>query len=574
MPKNAMTYKTARRKRRILVAEDEQINRQILGMILDPEYEVLYAADGTEAMSLIRERSDELSLILLDLRMPGISGQEILQRMRTDPDAARIPVIVMTSEQSAEVECLRLGAIDFIPKPYPVPEVILARVERIIELYEDKEIIRKTERDQLTGLYTPEYFFRYAERSDTFYRELAMDAIVLDVNHFQMINERYGRAYGDDVLRRIGQRLKELVREIGGIVCRREGDTFLLYCPHGKDYRQILDSASVGLAGDETASGDRIRLRMGVYPEVDKNIDLERRFDRAKMAADRVKGSFTSPIAMYDNELHEAELFAEQLLEDFRAGIDEKQFRVYYQPKFDIRGEVPVLSSAEALVRWHHPSLGVITPGRFIPVFEGNGLVRRLDHYVWREVAAQIRDWKKKYGVSVPVSVNISRVDMYETRLVEEFRNMMEEFGLTPEEYLLEITESACTEDTDRIIEVGNRLREEGFRIEMDDFGTGYSSLNMISTLPIDILKLDMGFIRDAFRGRRDVRMLEAMIDIAEYIGASVVAEGVETEEQLQALKEIGCDLVQGYYFSRPVSAEEFEAIFLRGGDYFQGGSY
>ncbi|HAE80084.1 MAG TPA: diguanylate cyclase, partial [Lachnoclostridium sp.] len=171
-------------------------------------------------------------------------------------------------------------------------------------------------------------------------------------------------------------------------------------------------------------------------------------------------------------------------------------------------------------------------------------------HYVWREAAAQIRDWKERLGFSVPVSVNVSRIDMYDPHLIETFTGILGEFHLTPQEFLLEITESAYTQDSKQMIDTVNQLRDLGFRIEMDDFGTGYSSLNMISSLPIDALKLDMQFIRAAFGERRDTRLLEVIIDIADYLGVPVIAEGVETEEQLTVLRNMGCDLVQGYYFS------------------------
>ena len=210
-------------------------------------------------------------------------------------------------------------------------------------------------------------------------------------------------------------------------------------------------------------------------------------------------------------------------------------------------------------MRWIHPELGFISPGDFIPIFEENGLIQQLDQYVWRETASRLCDWQQRLGISVPVSVNVSRVDMYDPDLVDTFQNLLTEHGITADDMLLEITESAYTEDAKQIINKVNRLRELGFKIEMDDFGTGYSSLNMISTLPIDALKLDMSFIRNAFQNGGDTRLIEMIIDIADYLQVPVIAEGVETEQQLNALKKMGCDLVQGYYFSKPVPPEEFE---------------
>ena len=555
--------RTADRKHLILIVDDEPVNREILRMILEEEYEPLTAADGETALSIIRENSEKLSLVLLDLLMPGMHGLEVLQKLQEDPAVKHIPVIVLTADQQAEVESLRAGAVDFLSKPYPDREVILARVRRTIEMTEDRELIEFTERDRLTGLLNREYFYRYAEQFDQNHEGKEMDAMMVDICHFRMINERYGKAFGDEVLCRLGESLRNAVRDSGGIVCRRVADTFMVYCPHREDYESILDGAVKALPARN--SGSAIRLRMGVYARADRTIELERRFDRAKMAADTLIGNYRSSCALYDSALHENEIFEERLLESFDAAIREKQFLVYFQPKFDIRPEKPVLASAEALVRWVHPELGFIQPDKFIPLFEKNGLIPRLDEYVWRETAAHIRDWKNRLGVSVPVSVNVSRVDMFDTDLAGTLTELLRENGLAPADLLLEITESAYTRDSSQIIERVNQLRGLGFHIEMDDFGTGYSSLSMISELPIDALKLDMIFIRTAFAGNRSTRLIEIIIDIADFLGVPVIAEGVETEEQMTALREMGCDLVQGYYFSRPVPGEAFEEFLPAG---------
>ena len=559
MPKNPSRL-PLNTKKLVLIADDEMINREILGELLKNDYELIYAADGREAVEQSQRHQESLALILLDLQMPVMTGMVVLKLLAEDAALSRIPVMVMTADQEAEVACLELGALDFIPKPYPRRDIVLARIRRIIELSEDRKIIRSTERDPLTGLYNREYFYSYAASFDQHHKSVPMDAIVVDVNHFHILNERYGRAYADQMLRRISGLLREAVQGSGGIVCRREADTFMIYCPHREDYQRILDDLSSRLE-DEGNAMKRVRLRMGVYPRADKGIDLEQRFDRAKAAADTVRSNYTQNVSFYDEKLHERELFSEQLVEEFDAAIREGQFRVYYQPKFDIRPEQPILTSAEALVRWQHPRLGLVSPGVFIPLFESNGMIQKLDHYVWRETAAQVRRWKEEYGLSVPVSVNVSRVDMFDPHLVDTFADLLRENRLEPEDLLLEITESAYTDDADFIVSAVNALREIGLKVEMDDFGTGYSSLGMISNLPIDALKLDMMFVRNAFNGNGDVRMLELIIDIADYLGVPVIAEGVETREQLDALKAMGCDIVQGYYFSRPVPPEEFSAF-------------
>ena len=551
--------------RHVLIVEDEEINREILGDILGEDYELLYASDGFEALEQIKAHRDDLALVLLDLQMPRMSGMEVLGVMKEEAELSQIPVIVMTADQSAEVECLKLGAIDFIPKPYPGWEIIRARVNRCIELSEKRNIIQSTERDSLTKLFNFDYFLRYVRMYDLHYADMPMDAIVLDVNRFHVLNQRYGKQYGDGVLARIGARVRQISREIGGVGCRRGADTFFIYCPHREDYESILDKASEGLAGED-ASENRVRLRMGVYGEVDKSLDIEHRFDYAKIAANTVKNGYRKAVGIYDTEMHEAELYMERLLEDFKPSLESGRFKVYFQPKFDIRHDTPLLASAEALVRWDHPELGMISPGVFIPLLEDNGLILELDRFVWREAAAQIRDWKDRLGISVPVSVNVSRIDMLTPNLKQIFKEILETCGLNADDLMLEITESAYTGDSDQVISTAKELRGMGmgFRIEMDDFGTGYSSLGMLSNLPIDALKLDMSFIRSAFGETRDVRMIELIIDIADYLHVPVVAEGVETEEQYMVLKTMGCDLVQGYYFSKPVPPEAFDHFLIQ----------
>ena len=204
----------------------------------------------------------------------------------------------------------------------------------------------------------------------------------------------------------------------------------------------------------------------------------------------------------------------------------------------------------------------MVSPGVFIPLFEEKGLIQKVDRFVWEEAARQMAAWKDKYGIEIPVSVNVSRIDVYAPDFVDNFKALVARYGLRPENYFLEITESAYTEDSEQLLGVVERVRAEGFPVEMDDFGSGYSSLNMISTLPIDALKMDMNFIRNMHtRGSKNNRIIELMIDIAHYLGVPVVAEGVETQEQVELLRNMGCNIVQGYYFSKPVTPEEFETF-------------
>ncbi len=546
-------------RRLVLIVDDEHVNRRLLGKIIEKDYDVIYAENGQEALDLIRKREKTLSMILLDLIMPVMDGYELLALLHDDPNLSRIPVIVLTSERTAEVKSLQLGAADFIPKPYDMPEVILARVRRSIELAEDSSIINATENDTLTGLYTKDFFFQHARRHDQYYPEIEMDALVLNVNRFHLVNELHGRLFGDTVISSIAGQINRILDDADGIACRCEADTFFMYIAHKENYESMMNRIVTEL--NDITGNSHISLRMGVYQNVDKDIDIEIRFDRATLACNSLRNNYNTGFVIYDDKMHEKELYSNKLIGDMDAGVEEKQFKVYYQPKYDIRSNEPMLTSAEALIRWEHPEYGLVGPGSFVPLFEENGLVKKLDHYVWKEAAAQIKRWKDKFGVTIPISVNVSRIDIYDTGLEQKLLDLVHENGLEPHEYLLEITESAYTDDSQQIIDTVKKLREHGFRVEMDDFGAGYSSLNMLAALPIDALKLDMQFIRKITEDEKDFKMVQLMIDIAKFLKIPVIAEGVETKEQYDLLKGAGCDIIQGYYFSKPVPPEEFEKL-------------
>ena len=237
-------------KRSVLVVDDEEINREILGGILEDSYDVLFAADGREALSVIEEKGPLLSLVLLDLMMPDVDGFEVMDAMQKDVISRNIPIIVLTSEESAEIESLRKGAADFIKKPYDMPEKILARVKRIIALYEDRMIIQSTQKDELTGLLTKSYFYEYASLQDKFFPDRKMDAVTVNVNHFHLYNELYGMNEGDEVLKLIAGLLQTYAEEKGGIASRSDADNFSLYVPHQDSYEDLAKRILTGIQND------------------------------------------------------------------------------------------------------------------------------------------------------------------------------------------------------------------------------------------------------------------------------------------------------------------------------------
>ena len=550
--------KQIERPKLILIADDIELNRDALEVVLDGQYNLLFAENGKEALEIMRMHREDLSMLILDLNMPVMNGYEVMERLREDELLQHIPVIVLTADKSAELQALQMGAADFITKPFDIPEIIQTRVSRILELSEGKKLISAAERDRITGLYSRNFFYEYANRLFQYHTEMHMDAAVLNIEQFHSVNAVNGREFGDSVLKRIGEEIRAFISGTQGIASRVEADRFDLYCLHQPDYRAVLNR--IQEAVNRHSPNVSIHLRMGVMPWRE-GVEPVLMLDRAQAACNMVRGNYQNPLMIYNEEMQAQELMNRRLLNDLNSAVSEHQLQVYYQPKYDIQCDPPRLSSAEALIRWKHPELGMVSPGQFVPLFEGNGLISRVDHYVWEEAARQVREWKDRYGFVLPVSVNLSRADVFDPALVDRLIRLIEENHLDYKDIKLEVTESAYTDKASTVLETVHRLRELGFEIEMDDFGSGYSSLNMLSDMPIDVLKMDMKFVRNIETSDTDMRLVKLILDIARYLGVKVVAEGVETEGQLRLLKDVGCDLIQGFYFSRPVPPEEFEKL-------------
>ncbi|MBO5530978.1 MAG: EAL domain-containing protein [Fibrobacter sp.] len=552
-----------RARQNIMVIEDQPEIQETLQNILEVDFNITVVGNAQDALFFLSENPTNYSLILLEQDINGMSCHDFLIQRSQYEALKSIPTIILANEHSSDDETFNLGADEFIRKPFNSPSVILARCTRVIDLFENKNLISQTERDKLSGLYTRDFFFEYLKQIIPLDMGADRDAIVIDIEHFRLINEIYGRSTGDLIISQIGNYLQQMLATLNAIACRAGADVFYMYCIHQEDYQDLQATLQDML--EQVANVNNIRIRIGVWQYVDRSIvEPETWFDRAKTACDRISGNFATSVALYNSGLHNKHLREERLIRDIHEAVAQKHLKVYYQPKYAIQGDKPHLRSAEALIRWIHPELGFINPGDFIPLFESNGLIQMVDYYVWKEAAAQIRRWKEEYGMSVPVSVNVSRIDIYDPQLENKLCNIMETNGLSPNEYMIEITESAYSENAQGLIEVLESMRNKGFHIEMDDFGTGYSSLSMLTALPIDILKIDMSFIRNMEKDEKNKKMVELIIDIAKFLKVPAIAEGVETESQLLTLRKMGCDVIQGYFFSKPVPPEEFAKFIVR----------
>ncbi len=439
--------------------------------------------------------------------------------------------------------------------------ILVLLIQNMRSVRKAKMLIAATETDRLTGLYNRDYFFEYANRMFLEHPETPMDAVVINIEQFHSVNELNGREFGDQVLRALGKEILAVANENGGIGGRFGADRFDIYCRRLENYRSVYERLQKVLT--DLAPNGNIRLRMGVMPWQEK-VEPVQLFDRARVACSMARGNYRDRLVVFDDQVREREILHQRLLNDLPRALDNYEFEVYYQPKYDIQSEPPRLASAEALVRWRHPELGMIPPDEFVPLFEENGQISLIDKYVWTEAARQVVRWQQQYGVTIPVSVNLSRVDVFDPMLENTLDSILQNNRLDHDSLKLEVTESAYTENADQVIKVVENLRRKGYVVEMDDFGTGYSSLNMLSAMSIDVLKMDRAFVRNIEHSEKDIHLVALILDIARNLKIPVVAEGVETEKQVELLKELGCDLVQGYFFSRPLHASDFETEFVQ----------
>lgn len=440
--------------------------------------------------------------------------------------------------------------------------VFVLRQKAIVEKKsaEHEELIAATQKDALTGLYVRSYFFEYASRFSKGHPDDPMDAIVINITQFHSVNSINGYEFGDLVLKELGEEIKEITDEYGGIATRTEADHFAIYCPHIESPYSIYSQLQNRL--DSLNSQTTIQLRMGVMPW-QGTMDPQDMVDNAIIACNLARNLYGENMMIYNEEMRKKEIFDQKLLNDLRRAIDDEEFKIHYQPKFDIQHKEPKLVGAEALVRWKHPELGRLTPVQFIDLFEKTGKISLLDRYVFEKATDQIASWREKYGVVIPISVNLSRIDVLDPLLESTLEMTLEKKGLSHDCVKLEVTESAYIENEKAFIKIITRLRKKGFAIEMDDFGTAYSSLNMLSEMPIDSLKMDRAFIRNIDSDEKQYNLVELIMGIAKSLGVPVIAKGVETDVQLQILKKIGCQIVQGFIFSPALKAEEFENKFL-----------
>lgn len=542
-------------RKRILVVEDNDLNRAILCEILSASYNTIEADNGKEALELLRTTTQKVDLILLDLMMPIMNGYEFLDELKNDKELSLIPVIVTTQNESEddEIAALSHGATDFVPKPYR-PQVILHRIKSLITFKENSAIVSQVKYDKLTGLYSKNFFYRKANELISENPNKKYSIICTNIENFKLYNDIFGLKKGDELLRNIADNIRKHAPK--NTICGRyEADRFLLIREREQEKhdRELFFNTQIPLIDNN------VILKWGIYEINDKSISIEQSCDRALLAVDSIKGQYNIHFALYDDVMREKMIREKAITDVMEKAIEENQFIVYLQPKYDLNNDT--MAGAEALVRWIHPTWGFMSPAEFIPLFEKNGFITSLDLYVWERALQYLQEFKLKGYPMLPISVNVSRADIYQTDIVKKLLDLTKKYDIEPKYLHLEITETAYAEDPGKIIETVEILKAHGFILEMDDFGSGYSSLNMLNDMKLDILKLDTKFIQSEMSKPISRSILRFIINLAHWMGLTVVAEGVETADQVQRLRNISCDYVQGYFFSRPIPKADFEEL-------------
>ncbi|MDD4844157.1 MAG: EAL domain-containing protein [Anaerotignum sp.] len=558
-------------RKTILIADDAEPNRLLLKKIFGGEYYVAEAVNGLEVLEKLRQLPN-VAVLILDIMMPQMDGFGVLEAMQKDEYFRTIPTVMITAnnEEDIQIRALSYGATDIMTKPFN-PQIILHRIKNIMARKESERLaeqnrayeleLRLMDTDEKSGLFNKNAFHRYTAKMLRKYPRKKFVLVRWDIDNFKVYNDWFGTEAGDKYLKKIGIFFQKYQQKDAGIktyarydadhfVCCREADGF-----EAEEITRVIDDYMAQL---KTLDFE-YTPRLGLYLITDPTLDVALMCDRALLALRSIKDSYGKRYAWFDDSMREAMLEQQEILNEMEFALKDGQFVPYLQPQYNY--ENGKLIGAEALVRWEHPRKGAILPSKFIPLFERNGFVSRLDEYMWEQVCILLKKWKDEGRPLVPISVNVSRRDIYNPHLVENILALLRKYNLNHELLHLEITESAYTQNAEQLVNTVNLLRNHGLEVHMDDFGSGYSSLNMLQNVPVDILKLDMKFLGNDYKNERSGNVLNAVVRMATALKLPVLAEGVETREQADFLKSIGCLLMQGYFFSRPIKIEKYEEL-------------
>ena len=517
-------------------------NQGLAELFKYPDRNALLAAAANDPMREIVPDDKKICKEMLDTAVEkGIADSCVLKGHTCDGDTIWVH-ITAKSIQEEDGSMLLCAAVDDVTKEQKAVE----------------ELSEASWRDSLTGLYRRSAFFIISKKMIAANPDKEYSILRLNIGSFKLINDLMGRETGDDLLLCITEVIKKLCPE-GGVYARFIADTFAILVPTHQTEEiaeNILSTFKVDVRRANIIDHD-VQVYIGIY-HISENDDslFEDMCDRAQIACRSITGSYRNHIAVYDESMRNAMLEEQDIRDNAHKAIKNHEFCVYYQPVYGIQAKRFV--SAEALVRWKHPTKGLIPPGKFISIFEKNGFIAELDLYVLEEVC-KYQQKRREHGLTpFPISVNISRKSLYNPNLFEIIYDLTKKYGVEPKYFRIEITETAYNDNPAQLLDTVHKLREKSFPVLMDDFGSGYSSLNTLKDIPIDLLKLDMKFMQGFEKNTRVGTIVTSVARMSRWLNVPMLAEGVETREQYMFLRSIGCSYIQGFYFARPSDEEEF----------------
>lgn len=533
--------------------------RKTLGLISDTLSSgiILFDNDGNciYVNAFVRSlfKCDESQILRQDL-----ISDFIAEKSGADGGSARSFSAELDFQTESERRVLRISDC-LITESIKDRPVVIGHYFLVVDVTESKNQIYEEKmlrtRDKLTGLFNKDYFFEKVEHRLEFDRFTPYYLIVTDIVNFKLINDLHGKPFGDTILMRIADSIRKYAAP-DDIYGRLYNDHFVMLVPKRHFDEDAYIEAFRSTMSYMNNFSYTIVSHMGIYEVDDLSVPVSVMCDRAFLALRTIKNDYRTSAAYYDDRLRYEVLQMQMLMNELPQGLRFGQVVMYLQPQCTKDRRVV---GAEALVRWHHPTRGVIPPSEFIEVIEKINIISDVDRYVWECACRKLAEWKKIGRGDLCISVNISAKDFFMMDLYETLTGLVRKYDISPRNLNLEITETAIIMDLDNQVSLLERLRGAGFIVEMDDFGSGYSSLNMLKDISVDVLKIDMAFLQKSKNDGKSRLILEKIIVLAKELGMRVLTEGVETDEQMEFLAAAGCDLFQGFYFSRPIPVVDFE---------------
>ena len=535
-------------RQKILLAISDAKTQSELSEIINESYNIVNAVDEQKIIEYLTNIEEDIIAAVIDINI----AVPIIKKIRTIPAFENFPILVSTDTDNSEVEdtLIDLNVIDFLKTPF-APRRVINRLRNAAKLAEIAKAVNELERDELTGLFTRKAFLRNAEIEIANNPGKHFCIIAFDFDNFKSSNSLYGVEKCNEFLAYTAKKMMAMYPQ--GLSGRYGGDQYIIMFEYKEEVNlDLLNSISKEIL--DTAPIPHQIVKMGIYAPIDVELPIVICCDRAFLAINGIKGKYGKNLAFFENNLQNQLLNEQRIIESMERALEEEQFQVFYQPKHEtITGHI---AGAEALVRWNHPEYGFMTPNQFIPLFERNGFITKLDVFVVERVCKDIQRWQQDGYPLIPISINVSRRDFIEPGCIDHQIEIINSYGIDHSLLHMEVTESLYSENPEIIISQLKKVQDLGFMIEMDDFGAGYSSLGLLSSFPLNILKLDISFVKNIIQNEI---VIENIIKMAHRMELLTVAEGAESTDQFKILKTLGCDYIQGFYFSKPLSISDFE---------------